>query len=119
MSEESTGLLVPMFRRQMENCRVQDDESVALVTDVKSPREYVGACFAAAEHLGADPFEVQIPEYGRNEVGAELTGGQGGTLRLPGGPVEACKAADVVFDFTLEGFIHVPERGEIRIEGCP
>ncbi|WP_338727470.1 hypothetical protein [Haladaptatus sp. DJG-WS-42] len=112
-----TGLLVPLFARQMEHCKVQADETVAVVTDVMSPREYVGACFAGAELLGADVFEIKVPEYGRNEVGSELTGGQGGTLRLSRGPVEACKAADMVFDFTLEGFIHVPERGEIRGAG--
>ena len=112
-----TGLLVPLFKRQMEHCRIDPDETVALVTDVKSPEEYVGACYAAAQDIGAEVFEVQVPEYGRNEVGADVSGGQGGTLRLSDGPVEACKAADMAFDFTLEGFIHVPERSEIRDAG--
>ncbi|AUV84203.1 hypothetical protein C2R22_21800 (plasmid) [Salinigranum rubrum] len=101
----------------MEHCNVTEDETVALVTDVKSKREFVGASFAAAHDIGADAFEVKVPEYGRNSVGAEVSAGQGGTLRLPGGPVEACKAADLVFDFTLEGFIHVPERTAIRNAG--
>jgi 2,5-dihydroxypyridine 5,6-dioxygenase len=114
---EKAGLLVPLFRRQMEHCQVSSDETVALVTDAKSPREFIGACFAAAEDLDADVFEVQVPEYGRNSVGPEISEGQGGTLRLPEGPVAACKHADMVFDFTLEGFIHVPERGEIREAG--
>lgn len=114
---EEAGLLVPLFRRQMEHCQVTPDETVALVTDAKSPREFIGACFAAVSDLDADVFEVQVPEYGRNSVGPEISEGQGGTLRLPDGPVEACKHADMVFDFTLEGFIHVPERGEIRDAG--
>ncbi|WP_231587870.1 hypothetical protein [Halostagnicola sp. A56] len=114
---EAAGLLVPMFRRQMEHCQVTADESVALVTDVKSNREHVAASFSAAQDIGAEAFEVQIPEYGRNSVGAEISPGQGGSLRLPRGPVEACKTADMVFDFTLEGFIHVPERDEIRDAG--
>jgi len=114
---EEAGLLVPLFRRQMKHCQVNKDETVAFVTDAKSPREFIGAGFAAAQDLGADVFEVQVPEYGRNSVGPQISEGQGGTLRLPEGPVEACKNADMVFDFTLEGFIHVPERGEIRDAG--
>lgn len=116
-SMEEAGLLAPLFRRQMEHCEVTADETVALVTDVQSKREFVGASFAAATDLGAEVFEVKVPEYGRNSVGADVSAGQGGTLRLPGGPVEACKSADMVFDFTLEGFIHVPERTEIRDAG--
>lgn len=117
MDTTGSGLLLPLMRRQMEHCEVTTDETVAFVTDVKSNREFVTAGYAAAEDLGANAFEIQIPEYGRNPVGAEVSPGQGGTLRLPDGPVEACKAADMVFDFTLEGFIHVPERGEIRDAG--
>lgn len=114
---EAASLLVPMFRRQMEHCQVTADEAVALVTDVKSDRELVAASFAAALDIGAEVFEVTVPEYGRNSVGAEISAGQGGSLRLPEGPTEACKNADMVFDFTLEGFIHVPQRTEIREAG--
>lgn len=115
---EKAGLLGTLFRRQMKHCAVTEDETVALVTDVESPREFVGASFAAAQDIGAEVFEVQVPEYGRHSVGPAVSAGQGGTLRLPRGPVEACKAADMVFDFTLEGFIHVPERSEIRDAGA-
>lgn len=112
-----TGLLVPLFEREMELCHVTADETVALVTDVLTPEEYVGAGYAAALRLGAEVFEVQVPEYGRHAVGYEQAEKAGGTLHLPEAVTSALERVDFVVDMTLEGFIHVPARKRLRNAG--
>ena len=87
----------------MEHCDVSPDETIALVTDMSSPHEFIGAAFAAAEDLGSEIFEVQVPEYGRNSVGAEISEGQGGFYDCPMDLSEACKHADLASTLHLKG----------------
>ncbi|MFO1055674.1 MAG: hypothetical protein U1E53_01755 [Dongiaceae bacterium] len=95
-SEVNPARLGLLYRRQFEMSRVAAGETVALVTDLATRRDYVAAAFAAADELGADIYELcvnSIPSWTR--VGVPTIGKCKGTL-------EAVKAADIVVVF------HVP-----------
>src|SRR4051812_43073116 len=47
-----------LFRRQFELCNVKKGETVILLTDYNTRRDYVQASFAAASDLGAHAYEI-------------------------------------------------------------
>ena len=88
--------LAALFRKEYELCRVRPDETVALLSDLATRREYVQASFAAAQSLGADSYEMcvnAVPSW--TKVGVATVGACKGTL-------EALCAADMLVCF------HVP-----------
>ena len=101
--------LANLFRAQFELCNVKPGETLALLTDLASRREYVAAAFAAAEALGADIYEMcvnSVPSWDR--VGVATVGKCKGT-------VDALKAADMLV------CLHIPLftkwLGEVRGTG--
>ena len=101
--------LANLFRAQFELCSVKPGETLALLTDLASRREYVAAAFAAAEALGADIYEMcvnSVPSWDR--VGVATVGKCKGT-------VDALKAADLLV------CLHIPLftrwLGEVRATG--
>jgi 2,5-dihydroxypyridine 5,6-dioxygenase len=82
--------MAALFRNEFELCRVQEGETIALLSDLASRRQYVAAAFAAAEDLGANAYEMcvnAIPSW--TKVGVETVGACKGT-------VEALAAADLL-----------------------
>ena len=94
--EINPAKLAQLYRRQLELCKVQKGETLALVSDLATRREYIQAAFAAADDLGADAYELcvnSLPSW--TKVGVPTIGKCKGTL-------EAVRAADLVVVF------HVP-----------
>jgi 2,5-dihydroxypyridine 5,6-dioxygenase len=94
--EVNPAKLAMLYRRELELCRVKSGETIAVVSDLGTRREYVQAGFAAADELGADIYELcvnSIPSWTR--VGVPTIGKCKGTL-------EAVSAADLLVIF------HVP-----------
>ncbi|MGB7102665.1 MAG: hypothetical protein WBD95_28375 [Xanthobacteraceae bacterium] len=94
--EGNPASLAGLFRRQFELCRVQPGETIALVSDLTTRREYIQAAFATANDLGADVYEMcvnAVPSW--TKVGVPTIGKCKGTL-------DAVKAADIIVIF------HVP-----------
>lgn len=94
--ELNPAKLATLYRREFELCRVQPGETLALVSDLTTRRDYIAAAFAAADALGADIYELcvnSIPSW--TKVGVPTIGQCKGTLA-------AVKAADMVVVF------HVP-----------
>ena len=94
--EINPARLTGLYRRQFELCRVGPGQTVAVVSDLGTRREYVQAAFAAAEEMGFDIYEMcvnAIPGWAR--VGVPTIGKCKGTL-------EALMAADMILIF------HVP-----------
>jgi 2,5-dihydroxypyridine 5,6-dioxygenase len=94
--EVNTAKLASLFRREWALCKVQRGETIALVTDLGTRREYVQAGFAAADELGADVYELcvnSLPSW--TKVGVPTIGKCKGTL-------EALCKADLMVIF------HVP-----------
>jgi 2,5-dihydroxypyridine 5,6-dioxygenase len=85
-----------LFRQEFELCNVKRGETIALLSDLGSRRDYVAAAFAAAEDLGADIYEMCVnstPSW--TKVGVATVGKCKGTL-------DAVKQADLLV------CLHVP-----------
>jgi 2,5-dihydroxypyridine 5,6-dioxygenase len=96
VQEVNPARLAALYRREFELCRARPGETIAVVSDLGTRREYVQAAFAAAEELGADVYELcvnSIPSW--TKVGVPTIGKCKGTL-------EAVSAADLLVIF------HVP-----------
>src|SRR5829696_7899668 len=94
--ELNPAKLALLFRRQLDLCQVKKGETLAVVSDLATRREYIQAAFAAADDLGADIYELcvnSLPSW--TKVGVPTIGQCKGTL-------EAVSAADMVVVF------HVP-----------
>jgi 2,5-dihydroxypyridine 5,6-dioxygenase len=94
--ELNPAKLALLFCKQFELCRVSAGETLMLITDLTTRREYVEAGFAAAQNAGADAYELcvnDVPSW--TKVGVATIGKCKGTL-------EAAKAADMIVIF------HVP-----------
>lgn len=94
--EVNPARLTLLFTKQFALSRVAPGETVALVTDLGTRRDYVQAAFAAAEERGADVYELcvnSLPSW--TKVGVP-------TIGKPKGTLEAVCAADMVVIF------HVP-----------
>lgn len=64
-----------LFRKQFELCKVKAGETVILLTDFNTRRDYVLACFAAVEELGANAYEIGVsrsPDWLR--IGVDVVG---------------------------------------------
>jgi 2,5-dihydroxypyridine 5,6-dioxygenase len=96
VQEVNPARLAALYRREFELCSVKPGETIAVVSDLGTRREYVQAAFAAADDLGADIYELcvnSIPSW--TKVGVPTIGKCKGTL-------EAVSAADLLVIF------HVP-----------
>jgi len=96
IQEVNPAKLALLYRKEFELCRVKHGETIAVVSDLGTRREYVQAAFAAADDLGADVYELcvnSIPSW--TKVGVPTIGKCKGTL-------EAVSAADMLVIF------HVP-----------
>ena len=85
-----------LFRQQFELCNVQKGETIVVLSDLGTRKEYVEAAFAAAKSFKADIYEMKvnaIPSW--TSVGAETVGSCKGAI-------EALKAADLILA------MHVP-----------
>lgn len=90
--------LAALFRKEFELCRVAKGETIVLLTELNTRREYVEASFAAAEMLGASCYELglsRVPDWAR--IGVEPLGQAKGI-------VDALKAADMVVAFFPPNF---------------
>jgi 2,5-dihydroxypyridine 5,6-dioxygenase len=94
--EVNPARLTQLFRKQFQLCNVRKDETIAIVSDLGTRREYVQSAFAAADDLGANIYEMcvnSIPSW--TKVGVPTIGACKGTL-------EAAMLADMIVIF------HVP-----------
>jgi 2,5-dihydroxypyridine 5,6-dioxygenase len=69
------AFLPTLFRKQFELCRVSKGETVILLTDLNTRRDYVHAAFAAAADLGAHAYEIgtsRAPDWAR--IGVDVVG---------------------------------------------
>ncbi len=85
--------LAGLFRKQFELCQVKRGDTIALVSDLGTRREYIMAAFAAATDLGADIYEMcvnNLPTY--TKVGIPTVGQCRGTM-------DALKVANLIVIF--------------------
>ena len=95
-AEINPANLTVLFQRELEMCKVKGGETIALVSDLGTRREYIQAAFAAADALQADVYEMCVNSIpGWTKVGVPTIGKCKGTL-------EALTQADLIVIF------HVP-----------
>jgi 2,5-dihydroxypyridine 5,6-dioxygenase len=79
--EVNPANLTRLFRQQFELCKVKPGETVAIVSDISTRRDYIHAAFAAADELSADIYEMcvnALPTW--TKVGVPTIGKCKGTL---------------------------------------
>ena len=87
VQELNPGRLTYLFRKQFEMSKVQKGETIAIVSDLGTRREFIESAFAAADEHGADIYEmcvnsipgwtkVGVPTIG--QVQGHAGGGEGG-----------------------------------------
>jgi 2,5-dihydroxypyridine 5,6-dioxygenase len=101
--------MTAMFKKQFELCKVQEGETMVLLSDPEARPEYITAGFAAAKQLGAKVFNIGVSEAPHPHlVGVH-------PLRGLDPAVEAMRQADIVIAFTRPLF--TKELREIRNAG--
>ena len=94
--EVNPARMTSLFRKQFELCRLAPGQTVAVVSDLGTRRDYIQAAFAAAQDMGVDIYEMCVNAVpGWTSVGVATIGRCKGTL-------EALSVADMVLIF------HVP-----------
>lgn len=94
--ELNPAKMAGLFRKQFELCKLVRGQTIAIVSDLGTRRDYIQAAFAAAEDLGIDIYEMCVNTIpGWTKVGVPTIGQCKGTL-------EALCAVDMVLIF------HVP-----------
>jgi 2,5-dihydroxypyridine 5,6-dioxygenase len=96
VQELNPGRLTSLYRKQLELSQVKRGETIAIVSDLGTRREYIQSAFAASDELGADIYEMCVNSIpGWTKVGVPTIGHCKGTLA-------AMKEADLIVIF------HVP-----------
>lgn len=94
--EVNPAKLMGLYQKQFELCKLAPGQTVAIVSDIGTRREYIQAAFAAADALGIDIYEMCVNTIpGWTKVGVPTIGQCKGTM-------EALMACDMVLIF------HVP-----------
>ena len=113
-SQELNPAKLPLlFRRQFELCKVKRGETIAIVSDLATRREYIQAAFAAADELGADIYEMcvnALPTW--TKVGVPTIGQCKGTL-------EAVKSCDMLLIFHVPLFsawLREVQQNKVRVQ---
>lgn len=103
--------LAAVFRKEFELCQLRQGETVALLTELNTSRDYVLAGFAAADELGAYAFELgisNVPDWARTGGDAPMRSGKG--------VMEALKASDLICAFFPPNFSNWQK--EVRAAGA-
>ena len=89
-TELNPAKLAILFKKQFDLCNVKPEETIAIVSDLGTRREYIQAAFAAADEIGADIYEMCVNLVpGWTKVGVPTIGKCKGTL-------EALMASDMI-----------------------
>ena len=84
--EVNPAKLAGLYRRQFNLSNVKKGETIAIVSDLGTRREYIQAAFAAADELGADIYEMCVNSIpGWTKVGVPTIGQCKGTLEARDG----------------------------------
>lgn len=100
-----------LFKRELELCKVAEGQTVVVLTANDEWQEYAQAFMAAANHLGADTFNLNVRRRQENAVGVQ------GRHPLVGNrlAMDTLKSASMVID--LVGLLFSREQAEIQAAG--
>ena len=104
--EVNPAKLTRLFRQQFDLCKIKPGETIAIVSDIATRRDYIHAAFAAADEAGADIYEMcvnALPTW--TKVGVPTVGKCKGTL-------EALMLCDMVLIFHVSIVLCMAQAGE-------
>jgi 2,5-dihydroxypyridine 5,6-dioxygenase len=107
--------LVPLFRKELELCKLRPDESVAIYSEAGARQEYTSAFAVAAGELGVAVVHVDLPlQTGRSR---DEIGGRSAGMGLASSPaaVQMFKEIDLLIDLAM--ILWTPEQREVMNAG--
>lgn len=106
LSQNVSPLLVPLFKKELELCKVKEGETVICYADSRANPYYPAAFMAAARELGAEAFQIT--------TGLPIAKGD---IVPSGVAIEAMKQADMVLDLCSEAWLYTPQTKAILEAG--
>lgn len=103
--------MLALFRKELELCKVNEGQTVAVLSAGNEKAEYAQAFMLAAQELGAQAFQVNVPRAQTRAAAVQ------GRHPLAGNrpAMEAVKQADLLID--LMGLLFSKEQAEIQASG--
>lgn len=105
--------LVALFKAELELCKLQPNDTLAVLTQDNDRQAYAEAFLAAAQQIGAHAFQVNVPS--RPKFGTVLQNVGKTALANNRPAIEALKSADLVIDLMF--LLFSPEQIEITDSG--
>jgi len=110
-----TAELVPLFKEELQHCKVKPGETVVLFSDPMTNPHYPAAFMGAAKDLGAYVFELRVPFL--TQTTRTIVESEHEDIVPPNGPLEAMKAADMVIDMSTVGWLYTEVHNEVLRSG--
>jgi len=108
---------IAAFTQVARLCACGPGVDVAILSETQSREVNVHLIELAALLLGATVFHVRVPSPPQTAPVPVRSTGASRALTGQGGAITALKAADLVFDCTVEGLLHAPELAGILKAG--
>jgi 2,5-dihydroxypyridine 5,6-dioxygenase len=107
--------MVALFRAELELCKVQADQTVAVLSEGNVRADYAQAFLIASQELGATAFHINVPS--KPTFSSDQLSGKVGKTALEGNrpAIEALKQVDILVD--LMGLLFSHEQNEITAAG--
>lgn len=110
-----TAELIPLFKKELEFCKVKSDETVALFYDSRTNPHYPAAFMGAAMDIGADVFGIQVPFF--TQTTRKILRAASDDVIPKNGPMQAMQAADIVIDLSTLGWLYTKVHNEVLASG--
>jgi 2,5-dihydroxypyridine 5,6-dioxygenase len=113
-----TAELVPMFRKALQLCRLQGDESLVILTEPEANQDYAAAIYGASREIGADTLTVMVPSAAPEQVPLIRTGNvSSAILKNSKLALQVLQQADMVIDLSSGGLLHSQQQRAILESG--
>ena len=113
-----TAELVPMFRKALQLCRLQADESLVILTEPEANQDYAAAIYGASREIGADTLTVMVPSAAPEQVPLIRTGNvSSAILKNSKLALHVLQQADMVIDLSSGGLLHSQQQRAILESG--
>jgi 2,5-dihydroxypyridine 5,6-dioxygenase len=116
LSYNVTAELIPLFKGELEACKIKAGDTVALFTDPRTNPHYPAAFFGAAKELGAHVFQIVVPYMTKSTA---TVGRAYSDDVIPSVAVlEAMKPCTLVVDMSTVGWLQTNVHNEVLKAGA-
>lgn len=118
LSDRIEAKWIDAFEKALVLCKVQEGETVAILSETQSRQLNVHLAELALLRLGVRPFHVVIPTPPQRAPVPVRSTGASDAMRGLKPAIAALRASSLVVDVTVEGMLHAPELPEILSDGA-